>query len=102
MSTDAAAGPFDLDAPWRPDERVAIRPERFGALLYHFGTRRLSFLKSPALLAVVRGLTEHPDARAACTAAGVAEAELPRYRVALAALAASQMIQPRMIQPRSA
>ncbi|AEK45782.1 mycofactocin biosynthesis chaperone MftB [Amycolatopsis mediterranei] len=31
---------------------MAIRPERFGALLYHFGTRRLSFFKSPAPLTV--------------------------------------------------
>ena len=30
--------------------------EPFGALAYHFGTRRLSFLKSRTLLAVVEGL----------------------------------------------
>ncbi|MCR6482867.1 mycofactocin biosynthesis chaperone MftB [Amycolatopsis sp. OK19-0408] len=95
MSTEPAAGPFDLDAAWRLDDRVAVRPERFGALLYHFGTRRLSFLKSPTLLAVVRGLAEQPDARAACAEAGVGAAELPRYRAALAALAGSHMIQPR-------
>ncbi|WP_290053695.1 mycofactocin biosynthesis chaperone MftB [Amycolatopsis solani] len=93
MSTE----PFDLDAAWRLDSRVAIRPERFGALLYHFGTRRLSFLKSPALLAVVRSLDEHASARAACAVAGVAPPELPRYRAALAALAESRMIQPRSL-----
>ncbi len=87
-----AAGSFDLDCAWRLDERVAIRPERFGALLYHFGTRRLSFLKSPTLLEVVRGLAEQPSARAACAQAGVAGPELPRYRAALATLAASRMI----------
>ncbi|OLZ42960.1 mycofactocin biosynthesis chaperone MftB [Amycolatopsis keratiniphila] len=96
MSTDAVA-PFDLDSAWDLDERVAIRPERFGALLYHFGTRRLSFLKSTALLAVVRALAEHPTARAACVGAGVDSPELPRYRAALAALAASHMIQPRSV-----
>ncbi|MEV6641394.1 mycofactocin biosynthesis chaperone MftB [Amycolatopsis sp. NPDC051371] len=93
MSTES----FDLDAGWRLDERVSIRPERFGALLYHFGTRRLSFLKSPALLTVVRSLAEHPTARAACAGAGVEPPELPRYRAALAALAASRMIQPRSL-----
>jgi putative mycofactocin binding protein MftB len=87
-------GPFDLDAAWRLDERVSIRPERFGALLYHFGTRKLSFLKSPTLLAVVRGLAEHPSARAACVEAGVGASELPQYRAALAALAASRMLVP--------
>jgi putative mycofactocin binding protein MftB len=86
---------FDLDGAWHLDERVSIRPERFGALLYHFGTRGLSFLKSPMLLAVVRALPEHPTARAACDGAGVPPAELPRYRTALASLAASQMIRPR-------
>ena len=40
---------FALDRAWRVDSRVSMRPEPFGALLYHFGTRRLSFLKSPAL-----------------------------------------------------
>ena len=69
-----------------------MRPEPFGALLYHFGTRRLSFLKSRALYEVVRSLAEHPTAREACAHAGVAEADLPSYRAALASLAASDMI----------
>ena len=72
-----------------------MRPERFGALLYHFGTRRLSFLKSPALLTVVRTLGEAPSARAACRLAGVTEAELPGYAAALQTLATSQMIRAR-------
>jgi len=83
---------FDLDRSWRLHPQVSVRPERFGALLYHFGTRRLSFLKSPALLTVVRSLDDAPSARAACLAAGVTEAELPAYTVALGTLAASQMI----------
>ena len=72
-----------------------MRPEPFGALVYHFGTRRLSFLKSPVLLAVVRGLAEHASAREACARAGVPAAELPGYRAALGALASSRMIAPR-------
>lgn len=83
---------FDLDAAWDLHPQVAVRPERFGALLYHFGTRRLSFLKSPLLLAVVTGLAGARSARAACLAAGVGSAELPTYERALAGLAASDMI----------
>ena len=83
---------FDLDAAWRVHPQVAVRPERFGALLYHFGTRQLSFLKSPALLAVVRSLGAQPSARAACTAAGVPAEDLMRYERALQTLAASRMI----------
>ena len=73
MSTDAPprAESFDLDRPWQLHPQVSVRPERFGALLYHFGTRRLSFLKSPALLTVVSSLGDAPSARAACRDAGV-------------------------------
>jgi putative mycofactocin binding protein MftB len=91
VSTKAAA-PFDLDLAWRVDDRVSLRPEPFGALLYHFGTRRLSFLKNQTVLAVVRSLAEHPSARAACAAAGVGEADLPAYATALGALRDSCMI----------
>ena len=83
---------FDLDHAWQVDPRVSMRPEPFGALLYHFGTRRLSFLKNQRVLAVVRSLADHPSARSACTAAGVTEAELPAYTQALSALADSDMI----------
>jgi putative mycofactocin binding protein MftB len=83
---------FDLDAAWQVSPQVSIRPERFGALLYHFGTRRLSFLKSPMLLSAVGSLAEQPTAREACFAAGVPDAEMNAYRSALATLAAAQMI----------
>jgi mycofactocin biosynthesis protein MftB len=83
---------FDIDRCWRLDDRVAVRPEPFGALLYDFRTRRLSFLKSPELLLVVRALGDHRSARSACAAAGVTERELPAYVRALAALASAQVI----------
>jgi len=88
VSTDA----FDLEAAWRLHPQVAVRPERFGALLYHFGTRRLSFVKTPRLLAVLESLPAAATARDACTAAGVPAPELPAYARALATLAASSMI----------
>ena len=90
MSTEF--GGFDLDAAWQLHPQVSVRPERFGALLYHFGTRRLSFLKSTALLDVVRGLAAAPDARSACIRAGVAPEQVPTYERALGTLAASRMI----------
>lgn len=81
---------FDVDAPWRLHSQVAVRPEPFGALLYHFGTRRLSFLKNHTVVEVVRSLPEHPSARAALETAGV-DAKLA-YTEALAALAHSHML----------
>ena len=96
MSTEAPArgarAGFDLDRPWQLHAQVSVRPERFGALLYHFGTRRLSFLKSPELLTVVSSLGEASTAREACRQAGISDAELPAYAAALATLASSQMI----------
>ncbi|MGY2083359.1 mycofactocin biosynthesis chaperone MftB [Blastococcus sp. SYSU DS0539] len=99
---DAPAGPatrgscaFDAELPWRRARSVALRPEPFGALVYHFGNRKLSFLKSKTLVAVVEALAEHPSATATLTACGVSEAQRPAYEKALADLARSQMIEPR-------
>ncbi len=83
---------FDLDRPWCLDRQVAIRPERFGALAYHFGTRRLTFLKTRRLLSVVQALADHPSALEACRAAGVTEQELPAYGRALETLHRSGML----------
>jgi putative mycofactocin binding protein MftB len=47
------------------------------------------------LLEVVRTLDAHASAHDACVAAGVGDAELPRYADALAALAKTGMVRPR-------
>jgi putative mycofactocin binding protein MftB len=87
--------PFDMDRAWRLGEQVALRPEPFGALAYDFGTRRLSFLKSRRLLALVQALPEHDSARAAADAVGVEPAERAAYEQALATLAERGMIRER-------
>ena len=81
---------FDLDAAWHLHPQVALRPESFGALLYHFGTRKLSFLKDRTVVRVVCSLPEHPDARTALRAAGVGDTG--RYVKALSTLAESHML----------
>ncbi|MCV7422393.1 mycofactocin biosynthesis chaperone MftB [Mycobacterium yunnanensis] len=81
---------FDLDVRWRLHPQVAVRPEPFGALLYHFGTRKLSFLKNAGVVEVVTLLGQHSTARDALRAAGV-EGE-PAYRKALATLVESRML----------
>jgi mycofactocin biosynthesis protein MftB len=86
---------FDPARPHRCSPRVALRPEPFGALVYHFGTRRLSFLKTPQLVEVVSGLEQHPDVHSALDAAGVEEAQRPAYLRALAGLAANGTIEER-------
>jgi mycofactocin biosynthesis protein MftB len=82
----------DLDRVWRVHHRVSIRPEPFGALVYHFETRKLSFLKERTLLDVVEGLDGVRSTREVCLAAGVAEADTARYARALSTLAASSML----------
>ena len=83
---------FDPSRCWRLHPQVAVRPESFGALLYHFGTRRLSFLKNRVILSVVDTLADHPDARSALRTAGVSEADEAPYLHALGVLAASNML----------
>jgi putative mycofactocin binding protein MftB len=87
---------FDPERPYRASPRVALRPEPFGALVYHFGTRRLSFLKTTQLVEVVSGLEQHESAHAAIDAAGVDEAQRPAYLRALAGLAENGTIEERV------
>ena len=90
---------FDLAAPWDLHPSVSVRPEPFGALLYHFSTRRLTFLKDRRLLDVVKVLGEHGSAAAACAASGIEEGEQPRFAAALARLADTDMLVPRQPAP---
>jgi putative mycofactocin binding protein MftB len=93
---------FDPDAGWSLSEQVSVRPEPFGALLYHFGTRKLSFLKDRTLLSIVTSLADSPSARAACVSVGVADEDQSRYLQALRVLAESRMIEQRSIEERVA
>ena len=86
---------IDLNRPYRLNPAVAVRPEPFGALVYHFGNRRLSFLKTRQLATVVRLLASHDSVADTLDAAGVPASQWPRYAAALAALADSEVIDAR-------
>jgi putative mycofactocin binding protein MftB len=82
---------FSAERAWRLNPQVALRDESFGALAYHYGNRRLVFLKSRQLVTLVSSLAEYPsasDAIAAC----VPMSSRPAYERALARLAASEVI----------
>lgn len=83
---------FDADRRWRLHDRVALRPEPFGALAYHYGNRRLTFLRSPDLVTVVEHLADEPSPRAAFQAAGLDPARWPAFETALTSLAAGQFL----------
>ncbi|MGH3521064.1 MAG: mycofactocin biosynthesis chaperone MftB [Haloechinothrix sp.] len=89
------ASGFDPSRAYRLNPTVSLRPEPFGALAYDFGTRRLSFLKTLALVRVVRELEHHQDVHGALAAAEVPADEQGRYREALAGLLSAGTIQAR-------
>jgi len=84
--------PFDAAQRYRLSPEVALRPEPFGALVYHFGNRRLCFLKVPELVDVVRALGAHSSASDAMS--GLPEKRRNAFLRALASLAAAEVIVP--------
>lgn len=96
-STDGSVSVVMLDEAWALSPSVALRPEPFGALAYHFGNRRLTFLKRPELVAVVRALAGQPDVRSALVEVGVPLGQHLVYVEALRGLAATDMIRPRSV-----
>jgi len=88
-----------LTQAWRLSDSVSLRPERFGALAYDFRTRRLSFLKTPALVDVVRRLGDSPTVLDALSGAGIDASHRPAYVAALTGLATSGLLVPQHPAP---
>jgi putative mycofactocin binding protein MftB len=84
-----------LDTPLELHPQVALRPEPFGALAYHYGNRRLVFLKHPDVVQVVRTLGEHHSLRATLEACGVEARRWPGFVSALDSLVGSDMLRTR-------
>lgn len=74
---------------------VALRPEPFGALAYHYGNRRLTFLRSPDIVAVVRSLGDHASVDEALAANGIVPQRHAAFHAALVQLEESEMIRAR-------
>jgi putative mycofactocin binding protein MftB len=72
--------------------QVALRPEPFGALAYHYGNRRLVFLRSPELVELVRSLGEHPSLDDALAASPIPPARWPSFRTACDSLLSSEVL----------
>ena len=85
----------ERDRAYALDPRVALRPEPFGALAYHYGNRRLSFLRAPELVALVRDLERHDSLGAALAASGIDERRWSSFEKALGSLLDSEMINAR-------
>jgi putative mycofactocin binding protein MftB len=85
----------DLDEAYEVHPRVALRPEPFGALAYHYDTRRLSFLRTHDMVAVVNGLSASESVAIALSNAGIDSRRWPAFRRALGQLVESGMIRVR-------
>ena len=85
----------DLDTAYELHPQVAIRPEPFGALAYHYDNRRLVFLKSLEIVNVVKSLADSPNLRSALVNCGVAESRWSTFVAALGNLETSEIVRVR-------
>jgi len=74
---------------------VALRTEPFGALAYHYGNRRLTFLRSPDLVTLVRSLADHESVDDALAAHRIEPRRRPALERALETLVHSEVIRRR-------
>lgn len=81
-----------LDRKLRLSADVSLRPEPFGALAYHFGNRKLTFLKQPELVQVVRSLDGSVPLRSVLADCAVPDDLWDVYAASLARLMESDMI----------
>ncbi len=86
-----------LDRAFALNEQVALRPEPFGALAYHYGTRRLIFLRHPDIVRVVESVHHHPTLRDTLVACDVDETRWPAFESAVASLLGSEMLHERQL-----
>lgn len=84
-----------LDGRYELHPQVAVRPEPFGALAYHYGNRRLVFLRKPELVDLLNRLTDHTTLADALEGSGIAERRWPTFVTALESLEASEIIRVR-------
>ena len=84
-----------LESACEMHPQVALRPEPFGALAYHYGNRRLVFLRHPDIVRVVRNLGEHPTLQSALEAEGVDQSRWPSFVKAISSLTTSEIIRVR-------
>ena len=88
-----------LDSRLELHPQVAVRPEPFGALAYHYGNRRLIFLKHPDVVSVVKSLGEHATVADTLDACGVTPERWPSFVTALSSLETSEIVRERPTDP---
>ena len=84
-----------LDAALELNPQVALCPEPFGALAYHYGNRRLVFLKHLDVVAVAKSLSQHPSLAHTLQACGIAPGRWPSFATAFESLKSSEIVRER-------
>jgi len=84
-----------LDSACELHPQVALRPEPFGALAYHYGNRKLVFLKHPDVVAVLRDVAAHDTIADTLVAHNVAPERWSSFVSALSSLETSEIIRVR-------
>ena len=72
--------------------QVALRPEPFGALAYHFDNRRLVFLKHPDVVRVVQNLNPPFTVAEVLTRCEIDQQRWPAFTSAITSLLGSEML----------
>ena len=89
-----------LDTALELDPQVALRPEPFGALAYHYGNRRLVFLKHVDMVRVAKDLGNHPTLQATLEACEIAPARWTSFAKAFESLQSSHVVRERATNER--
>ncbi|HQY83884.1 MAG TPA: mycofactocin biosynthesis chaperone MftB [Ilumatobacteraceae bacterium] len=100
MSTELISHPL-LATALELHPQVALRPEPFGALAYHYGNRRLVFLKHPDMVAVANSLAGHATFAEALQACGIDPQRWPSFVTAFASLQESHVVRERAVHEES-
>jgi putative mycofactocin binding protein MftB len=94
LSAAASGNGFDASLPYELHPDVGLRREAFGAIAYHYGSRRLTFLKSVSLVDLLEALPRYGSARA-CVEAHAGPSKSEALERALSGLATSGVIRAR-------
>ncbi|MEY4633633.1 MAG: hypothetical protein RLZ18_1005 [Actinomycetota bacterium] len=84
-----------LESACEMHPQVALRPEPFGALAYHYGNRRLVFLRHPDIVRVVRNLSQYASLQEALEQEHIDAARWPAFVNAISSLTTSEIIRVR-------
>jgi mycofactocin biosynthesis protein MftB len=86
-----------LDLALELHPQVALRPEPFGALAYHYGNRRLVFMKHLDVLQVAKHLAHHASLADTLAACGIADTRWASFATAFESLRASEIVRERPV-----